>query len=275
MNKKKKRIPIISPHFGKLVEISRLDLSNGIFRFYNSRGEEIIPASITVGDSYERESGKTKILNQIITDNNQINLNPNANLGNFDWLFAIDTNTRKYKDFTISISCSNYFKLKLEEPGLFKGNVKQGWTARVAMHPAFIFRNPTVNPEVIGWRDLINRIINSPEFKDALKVGIIVDSELAALSQYNRQEQPIIGDKYLPNNFKLIYASSDVGQEYPHNKLIRICDNTANKIWDYLLKQPEIINSIQDLDNLYMDGSTTLSSTLVHNLSGYPKATAL
>jgi hypothetical protein len=269
MNKKKKRIPIISPHFGKHVEIAGLDLKNGIFKFYNSSGENIIPASVTIGNGYTGESGKTKILNQIRTNNDQINLNPNANFDNFDWLFAIDTNTREYNDFIISISCSTFFKIKLEEPELVKDTVKQKWAAKVTMQAAFIFRNPTVNPEVVGWQELINRIRKSPEFRDTLKVGIIVDSELGALSQYNRQEQPIIGDHFLPDNFELIYASSDVGREYPHNKLIKICDSTAKNIWDYLLKQPEVINNIEDLDNLFIDGSTTLSSTLVQKLSGY------
>lgn len=269
MNKKKKRVPIISPHFGKHVEIAGLDLKNGIFSFYDSSGEKIIPASITIGNGYTRESGKTKILNQIRTNSDQINLNPNANFDNFDWLFAIDTNTREYNDFIISISCSAFFKIELEEPELIKDTANQKWAAKVTMQAAFIFKNPTVNPEVVGWQELINRIKQSPEFKDTLIVGIIVDSELGALSQFNRREQPIIGDHFLPDNFKLIYASSDVGREYPHNKLIRICDSTANKIWDYLLKRPEVINNMKDLDNLFIDGSTTLSSTVVHGLSGY------
>lgn len=269
MNKKKQRIPIISPHFDKHVEIAGLDLKDGIFTFYDSSGKKIIPISITIGDSYTRESGKTKILNQIRTNNDQINLNPNANLDNFDWLFAIDTNTKEYNDFKLSISCSAFLKIELEEPELNKETANQKWAAKVTMQAAFIFRNPTVNPEVVGWQELINRIRQSPEFKDTLKIGIIVDSELEALSQFNRREQPIIGDHFLLEKFELIYASSDVGPEYPHNKLIRICDNTANNIWDYLLKHPDVINDIEKLENLFIDGCTTLPSTVVHRLSGY------
>ncbi|MCU7818706.1 MAG: hypothetical protein KZQ57_07545 [gamma proteobacterium symbiont of Lucinoma myriamae] len=268
MKKKKQRIPIISPHFGEHVEIGGLDSKNGIFTFKDSSGNKVVPSSVTIGSSYTKESGKPKILNQINTNNEQINLNPNINFKNFDWLFVIDTNTKKYSESKISISCSAFFQIKLEEPKFKIGLATQDWHTIVSMQSAFIFRNPTVNPELIGWQELINRIKQSPEFNETLKVGIIVDSELDNLSKINRYEIPIIGNHFLPNNFQLIYASSDAGAEYPHNKLIRICDNTGNKIWDYLLQREEYIKNMENLNNLFIDGSATLSSEIVHKLSG-------
>lgn len=267
MKKKKQRIPIIAPHFGKHVEIGGLDFKGGIFNFKDSSGNKVAPNSITIGDSYTKESGKTKTLNQISTNNEQINLNPNDNLRIFDWLFVIDTNTKKYGESRISISCSAFFQITLKDPKFSNGVATQDWHTRVSMQSAFIFRNPTVNPELVGWQELINRIKQSPEFNVKLNVGIIVDSELDNLSEINRYEIPIIGNHFLPKNFQLIYASSDAGAEYPHNKLIRICDKTGNKIWDYLLLNEEVFKDMENLNNLFIDGSTTLSSEIVNKLS--------
>lgn len=269
MKKKKQRIPVISPHFDEHVEIGGLDISNGIFTFKDSNGNKLVPTSVTIGDSYTKESGKPKILNQIEADNDQINLNPNVNLEQFDWLFAIDTNTKQYNESKISISCAVFSEIDLNEPKLDKGVVNQDWHAKVIIQSAFLFRNSSVNPELVGWQELVNRIKKSPEFNNNLEVGIVVDSELDKLSRINRREIPIIGEHYLPDNFQLIYASADSGAEYPHNKLIKICDTTGNKIWNYVLDRDEVISNMESIDNLFIDGSTTLSSEIVYELSGH------
>lgn len=79
----------------------------------------------------------------------------------------------------------------------------------------------------------------------------------------------MIGDHFLPKNFQFIYAS-DKGTEYPHNKLIKICDSTGNKIWNYILDREEVVNGIENINNLFIDGFTTLSSEIVNELSGNP-----
>jgi len=267
LKKKKKRISVISPHFGEHVEIAGLDLKDGIFTFKDSNGNIVVPKSVTIGDSYTKKSGKPKILNQIEADNNQINLNPNANLQFFDWLFVIDTNDKKYNESKISISCSAFFQLDLKDYKSIKDITTQDWHAKVTMQSAFIFRNPTVNPELVGWQELINRIKQTPEYKDSLKIGIIVDSELDKLPQINRQDIPIIGDHFLPNNFQLIFATDKSNMDSPLNKLLRICDRTANRIWE--LHEEKIINDMEDLNNLFIDGSTVLSAEIIHKLMGH------
>lgn len=269
MSKKKKRVPIISPHFGKHVEIARLDLRDGIFSFYDSNGERVIPTHAEIGDAYNRESGKLKIINRVQTNGGRIDLNPNAVLEQFDWLLAIDTNTREYDDFVIAISCSVLAEVSLSKPTSRRGGIYQDWAAKVVPQAAFIFRNPQVNPELIGWQELINRVRQSSEFVSGRKVGIIVDSELDQIGPFNRRGTPILGDHYLPEGFELLYASSDVGAEYPHNKLLRICDRTSSRVWNYVSEHPEIVDKIEKVENPFIDGSTTLPSTLVYELSGY------
>lgn len=264
MKKKKKRIPVISPHFDGHVEIGGLDLKDGIFTFKDSKGNKLIPKAITIGESYTKKSGKPKILNQIEADRNQINLNPNANLEGFDFLFAIDTNSKKHNGVNIAISCSVFFQIDLKDYKSTKGAVTQDWHAKVKMQDAFIFRNPTVNPELVGWQELVNRIKKSSEFNERLKIGIIVDSELDKLNTINRHETPIIGDHFLPNNFQLIYASSDSGMEYPHNKILKICDSSANRVWKF--QKEKIIKDMEDLNNLFIDGSSVLPADIVYKL---------
>lgn len=270
-SKKKQRGPVISPHFDKHVEIARLDLRDGIFSFYDSNGKPVIPAHVEIGDSYLRESGKLKIINQAKTNGARIDLNPNEALKQFDWVFAIDTNTRTHNDSVIGISCCVFAEVSLSQPASRLGVVNQDWAAKVVPQAAFIFRNPKVNPELVGWQELINRIRQSPEFTSGRKAGIIVDSELDRIGPINRREIPILGNHFLPHGFELLYASSDVGAEYPHNKLLRICDRTSSRVWDYISEHPEHIANIQYLENLFIDGSTTLPSKLVYELSGYAK----
>ena len=104
--KEKTRIPLIAPHFDEHVEIGRLDLQDGIFSFYSSTGEKIIPTQVEIGDAYNRKSGKIKIINSVQVDNARIDLNSHTALTAFQWLFAIDTNTRVHNGSRISVSSS-------------------------------------------------------------------------------------------------------------------------------------------------------------------------
>ena len=140
--KKKNRIPVISPHFGKHVEveIGGLNLKDGIFTFKDLHGNAVVPKSVTIGDSYTKESGKPKILNQIGVDNSQINLNPTVALQSFDCLFVVDTNSRERAGSKIAISCSAFCQLDLKDYDSTKDT--QDWDTKVIMLSAFIFRNP-------------------------------------------------------------------------------------------------------------------------------------
>jgi hypothetical protein len=269
VNKNKTRFPVISPHFVENVEIARLDLQGDILSFHSSKGECVIPTHVSVGDAYIRESGKLKVINQVQTSGARIDLNPNVAIGLFDWLFAIDTNTRECDGSVVSISCSVLADVSLASPTSRRGRMCQDWAAKVVPQPAFVFRNPQINSELIGWRELINRIQKSSAVASGSKVGIVVDSELGKIPSLNRRESPVLGDHHLPDGFELLYASSDVGAEFPHNKLLRICDRIGSRVWGYVSEHPEIIDSIERIESQYIDGSTTLPSTLVCELSGY------
>lgn len=256
------RTPLISPHFPENTTIGGLDLTDGIFSFLSPTGEKIIPTQVEIGEAYNRETGKIKVINRVQVDSTRIDLNSNNTLAAFDWLFAIDTNTRGHNGSRISISSSVLAFLEIREP-----TSTPNWTAKVVPQEAVIFRNAKVNPEVIAWQELINRILGSPHFKSSMKIGVIVDSELGRISSINSRKMPLLGGHNLPENFQLIYASADVGADYPQNKLLRICDRTSSLVWDFLSKNHKIIEHLAPLDNPFIDGLTTLPSALVFKLS--------
>lgn len=260
--KAKTRAPLIAPHFDKHVEIGRLDLQDGILSFYSSTGEKIIPTQVEIGDAYNRKSGKIKVINSVQVDNTRIDLNSHTALTAFQWLFAIDTNTRVHNGSRISVSSSVLAFLEINEP-----TSMPNWTAKVVPQDAFIFCNAKVNPEIIAWKELINRIRRSPHFNSSMKIGVIVDSELGRISSINARKTPLLGDDNLPDNFQLIYASGDVGADYPHNKLLRICDRISSLLWKVLFADHEIIERMLPLDSPFIEGSTTLPSAFVFKVS--------
>ena len=73
MNKKKKTRSIIFPSFRKNTEIGAFEEKDGRFIFKDSNGKEIIPTSIKVGESYERQNGKLKVISKINTNVEKIN----------------------------------------------------------------------------------------------------------------------------------------------------------------------------------------------------------
>lgn len=269
MTDKKPRISVISPHFDGHVEIGRLDCRDGVFSFFGSSGDRVVPTHVEVGHGYTRASGKLKAINQVEADGDRIELNPNAALNRFDWLFAIDTNVKKQEGSVLGVSVSILAYVQISGPRTDESGVHQDWSVRVVPQAAFVFRNPRINPELIGWRELFNRIQDSGAIHKSDRIGVIVDSELKKISAYNQRAEPILGEHYLPEGFELLYASADVGMEYPHNKLLRFCDRTSTRIFDHIVKHKEVIGKMQVVETPYIDGFTTVPSQLVFQLSGY------
>ncbi len=217
---KKTRIDEIRFDFGKDVVISGMEEKDGQFIFYDQNGKKLDPVFIEVGDAYLRDGKNHKVLSRARSRNDQIVLDPNRALDKFDHLFAVDTNSVDLNGTKISVAVPIGFKLE------FTGPV---WNAKYQLLDAFEFRNCVVNPEIIAWKNLIERITSGISLKDE-KVAIIVDSELNKHTDINKRKEPIIAEFYLPENFELVYASSDTGKENPLNKIISICDSKARNI---------------------------------------------
>jgi hypothetical protein len=142
---------------------------------------------------------------------------------NFDIVFAIDTNTRNIRGYSISISgviqCQKVFAV--DSMGMAKKYWQ--WFTPFCME----FLEVKSKPENLGWMMLID-YITSP-LRDFFKkrIGIIVDSDLGKLNQYNLRKSPIYEEVLLPKNIQLIYASSDVGRDLFPNQMLKLADRAS------------------------------------------------
>ncbi len=265
MNKKQRK-QLLIPSFKENTNIGGFHEEDGIFSFKDPKGKIIIPTSMFVAETYLKNNGKFKVLSQIPTRNERINLNTFQNNLNYDWLLVIDTNSKEYNGKKISVSCSAFFTISLDEPKKNKGSWEQSLEISFQLLDAFIAINPKINPEILGWLIIIDWVLKAKRFKKSYKVGIIVDSLLDKIPNINRRKETIIENYFLPPNFELIYASSDVGKDNPNNKMITICDRMANKVWEYILKNPEVLNNnLENIDN-HMDASTIVDANTVYNI---------
>lgn len=220
MAKKKKIKPrsesIYSTTKGEVTEISlSFDAKRGDVEF----DTEMI--NIYAETTYERPK-KQKVVSRVpLTEKIQFEINE-AIWNNFDYIFAIDTNTRNINGYRISVSgviqCQKIFII--DNVGIPYRN----WHFSAPFCMEFI--DIKSKPENVGWMMLIQRIPFS--FRNILnkQVGIVVDCDLGSLNEYNLRSRPIYEGYLLPEKIKLIYGSSDVGSDLFPNQMLR----KANKI---------------------------------------------
>ncbi len=221
---KKDRITELRVDFGKDVIISGMyHDEDGTLIFYDEKGNKLDPKHIETGSSYNRDSGKLKTLNRYTPNPDNINTNPFVALTKYKYLYVIDTNTKIVNSIKYSISVSLSVR--------YSFNTKE-WNANIYKTDTLIIKSPTLSGELTGWLDLLDRITNNPTYLPSDLIGIITDYELDKLTKFNLKELPLIDNFFLPDNVEFIYASADVGMDFPANKLIRECDKLANEAFN-------------------------------------------
>ena len=171
------------------------------------------------------------------------NLNPTIDRvlswpDNFDYLFAIDTNTHteKYDNCYYSVAAAYSAKVtKVSEH-------ERLFNCRLHMIIEW-FYTQYVKIEPYSWRELILEL--SKTIPTDKKVGIVVDSELGNHDEYNNRTIPICGEWYLPENYSLIYATANVTDEWC-NRMIIQCDKTATAIMEENYKAHRISFNLKD-----------------------------
>lgn len=78
-------------------------------------------------------------------------------------------------------------------------------------------------PENCNWKYLIEFIMHHKQFHKKARIALVVDSDLGNIPDYNERVKPIYKKYFLPDNFTLIYATSDK-KESLFNSMIRLCD---------------------------------------------------
>ena len=219
----KRRITYLTMDMGKPVQANgfRFDPKTGECALLNN-GKPLKPKKVTVDTGYERKKGH-KYLNKGNLPIDKLYANPNRILEMYDDIYAIDTNYRKIKSVTIAVT------------GVVGGqNLQPGIPNHTAIRykplKCLEFRNPKGSPENIGWKTTIEMILSAPNFKKTTRVACIIDSDLGNRDKYNSQSIPLCDDFYLPDNFQLIYASSDSGKENIANQMLSMADKSAKAV---------------------------------------------
>lgn len=192
------------------------------------KGSIVTPLQASSEITYPRKKGP-KVLTKAPLSAERLLADPSQSIEQYDRLFAIDTNTKKSNDCLISITC---IVIGIPE----KINLVGHTAIRIGPRHCLEFWNANENPEHIGWCESILGIRRSPEYSENKNIGLVVDCDLGRLGKINEMKEPILRDFYLPENFKLIYASADTGKDNVLNFMISLADKEATKLLKYIIE---------------------------------------
>lgn len=217
---KKPRSAVATMDFGKQITGGsfKANSKTGSIEIYND-GKPIVPVEAILEMEYERENsskGPKKLSRTQISGSEMLMhpLAPSMALNQYDHIVAIDTNTKQLSDEFISVS-----GVVIGRQGEHQDPLKFRY-----YKPTYCleFRNIKSKHENVAWKKLIEMIQAEPSYNSSKKIGVIVDSDLGNIARFNRQNKPLLDDFYLPDNFSLIYASSDSGKENVQNIMISL-----------------------------------------------------
>ena len=107
-------------------------------------------------------------------------------------------------------------------------NERRNYTGKVTFVGGFLFINPTIEAEKVGWYYFIASILSKYNSElTGKKVLLVTDHDLSKHDDINRQNVDIVPGRKIPNGFSLGYASSD-RLDIPYNELVRYCDKVSS-----------------------------------------------
>lgn len=240
-NKPKPRTAIVNIHIqqGDSVE-GIFDEKKQIMSFKIKRQDEVVSAKKVVYTSfYKRDSNKPKFLNIIeFQKSSDFTVSHEEALQRFDHIWAIDTNKKEIFGELANVAV------------ITEGdtNGSSEFTSTLAI----IFGLTEGNSELFSWRKFISFVMSNLTDSSLKQFGLIVDSDLGKIRQYNSRELPIHGDFFLPENWTLIYATSDSGKESIFNRMLIESDKVSKKVMAWvsnLEKNVKHWRPITDEDN--------------------------
>ena len=174
--------------------------------------------------SYDRPKGP-KVLSRVPQKHVDVSFDaPEALEKNFDFLCAVDTNTRGIRGKNVSMVGVVAFQAVWvpEEAGLTKY-----WQFDVPFCLEYVEIKSA--PENFGWLAALERLRIQDLINGALRVGMVVDSDLGNIADYNHRKRPVDGSDYLPANVQLVYATGDAGKDNILNKALSLADSVASQ----------------------------------------------
>lgn len=195
---------------------------DGAIEFFGDEGQPMTIAKSSTGLAYERAKGPKVTVNIFGAPGAPATVA--AATSKFARVFGIDTNTRTIGSERVSVSAVAELHLQV---------TSAKWSCSCTPLWATEIRGLEGEAEPIGWFEALARL-NARNWIASGSVLMVVDASLGDLSRIARRELPLLGDCYLPDGVALAYASADVPNESPLNRLMAVCDATANKVLDHV-----------------------------------------
>lgn len=193
-------------------------------------GEIIQPSDFTI--AYQRTGKAPKKIIQIPDDGSSGFLEDY--MKKYDLIIAIDTNS--------TIIANKHYHVGFCIQPVLSYKDKSIIDIVPLKQPTLVLFGEIDKPENRNIKYLIE-FLNTRDFKslnldyEKMKIGIITDSDLGNIPDFNNQTLPLIDDFYLPKQFKLIYAS-DASSDTILNSLIKECHKYSNYMIN--LARPEL-----------------------------------
>lgn len=166
---------------------------------------------------------------------------------NYDFLCAVDTNTRMLNDQKVSAVGVVTFRQAPPPHG-----TSEYWALDVPFCWEFVGLR-VEKPENFGWlaalEELTRRKLVAPE----MRIGMVVDSDLGNLIDYNARRKPFFENRLLPDKLQLIYASADTGGESQLNRVLKVADSVSGQVLDAVATGAMAPN-LRRVDSPYFEG---------------------
>lgn len=232
---KKPRKIIKEFNFGRTVNFNQIRVNHNDGTIEVSLDGVPIPIQSAISKTaYDRTKGE-KVLFQVPSDA-RLDLNNAFSAHTFDWLIAVDTNTKTSGAEQISVTGALLARATLV-PGYIK---LERFELRCSE-----YRNVVGKPENMAWREVIRGL---PLEVRGKRIGLIVDSDLGQIEAYNSQSMPIYEQYYLPTYVKLIYASADFKSEHVYNRLMSRVDAEARGVLEHVVANPDDRRDLKQME---------------------------
>ena len=247
---RKKRIEhIYGTTAGDVTEITMtVDERTGEIQF----GGEMVNTYSEV--SYERPKGP-KIISRIPQAPSSLTFhNSTALFKNYDFLCAVDTNTRTINDQRVSaVGVVTFWQAP---PPRGQGEY---WALDVPFCWEFVGLK-VEKPENFGWLATLEELHHRRLVAPTMRVGMVVDSDLGNLVDYNTRRKPFFEDRLLPENVRLIYASADTGGESLLNRVLKVADSVSGQVLE-AVASGAVAPNLKRADSKYFEGQRIVETS--------------
>lgn len=169
---------------------------------------------------YERQKGP-KVLSRVPQADGMLTFHTDEALKkNFDFICAVDTNTKVIQGKTVSATAIMIVTPIPQGEGRF-------WKFDLPFCLEFVeLKEPREN---FGWVVACQELWNASKVTNATRIAMIVDSDLGNINAYNQRKKPLYASFYLPKNVQLLYATSDAAKDEIPNKALAVADSVATQ----------------------------------------------